>query len=183
MLMIKAIGIVELHTILLIQLATPDEWIGFATGTPGLLRSMGGSTGTAIYTAIYSSKAKTLVLEYLGKAAIAAGLPQSSLPELLGVLTGTVMDKNPMDIPGVTPAILGVAETALKKAYIKSFRYVWLFSIAFGGLVLLCVGDEGCKLTALILSVMKRKESADDYIAFLEIDEPYCSASSEWDTA
>lgn len=54
-------------------------------------------------------------------------------PRAPGSSHGTVTDKNPMDIPGITPVILGVADTALKKAYIKSFRYVWLSSIAFGG--------------------------------------------------
>lgn len=93
---------------------------------------MGGSTGTAIYGAIFQSKAAHLVPEYVAAAVLPAGLPQSSLAALLGVLTGLAPESELSKIPGVTPAILGSATTALKDAYVHAFRYVWMSAIPFG---------------------------------------------------
>ncbi|KAH0841486.1 hypothetical protein AYO21_07079 [Fonsecaea monophora] len=132
------IGIIELLTILLVQLATPDEWIGFATGALGLVRSMGGSAGSAIYLTIFQDRSAALVPEYVSAAAIEAGLPEDSLPELLGVLTGVVTDVPLTSIPGVTSTILESSALALKKAYLASFRYVWLTSIPFGVIAFFC---------------------------------------------
>ncbi|KAL4861912.1 major facilitator superfamily domain-containing protein [Aspergillus spectabilis] len=110
------IGIVELFSILLIQLAAPDEWIGFATGALGLLRMMGGSTGTAIYT---------------------AGLDPAVIPQLLAHLSeGEEAASSPIE--GVTEAILHNAGLAMREAYRDSFKYIWLSSIAFAVISLAC---------------------------------------------
>jgi uncharacterized membrane protein YwzB len=133
---LAGIGITELVTVLMVQLAAPDKWIGFATGALGLMRSMGGSAGTAIYTTIFQSKAHTIVPERVASAAVAAGLPQSSIPEFLSILMGSIGDIT--SVPGATPNIIAVAQLAAKNAYVESFKYVWLTSIAFGVVALIC---------------------------------------------
>lgn len=125
-------------TILLIQLATPDEWLGFAMGAVGLCRSIGGSAGTAIYTTVLQSKLKTDIPTRVATAALLAGLPQTSLPELLGVITGIVTTTPITSIPGITPEIIENSLLALKEAYLASFKYVWLTSIAFGVIAIAC---------------------------------------------
>ncbi|KAK4934944.1 hypothetical protein LTR10_023910 [Elasticomyces elasticus] len=132
------IGCIELLTILLIQLATPDEWIGFANGAIGLARCMGGSVGTAIYTTIFTSKAAEFIPTRVAAAAVEAGLPQTSLPSLLGILTGVVTTMPITEVPGITPKIILASSTALKNAYIASFKYVWYASIPFGLVSLAC---------------------------------------------
>jgi len=132
------IGVAELLAIILIQMSTPDEWIGFATGALGLLRSMGGSAGTAIYSSILQSKMKELIPANVGAAALKAGLPPSSLPLLIEILTGVDTKTAITAVPGVTPDITVAATLALKEGYIDSFRYIWLSSIAFGVIALAC---------------------------------------------
>ncbi|KIW77133.1 hypothetical protein Z517_09579 [Fonsecaea pedrosoi CBS 271.37] len=131
------IGIMETLTILVIQYASPDEYLGFAYGILGLCRGIGGSAGTAIYVTIFSSKSATLVPERVSAAAVAAGLPKSSIAQLLGILTGVVSEPI-TSVPGINAQIIAVSTLALKKAYLASFKYVWLTSIPFGVISLLC---------------------------------------------
>lgn len=76
--------------------------------------------------------AKTLPDE-VSKAALNAGLPQSSVSDLVEAASGgskAAMEK----VPGITEKIMLAAGNAVKIAYSESFRTVFLVSIAFGGL-------------------------------------------------
>ena len=99
---------------------------------------MGGSAGTAIYSSILQSKMKELIPANVGAAALKAGLPPSSLPLLIEILTGVDTKTAITAVPGVTPDITVAATLALKEGYIDSFRYIWLSSIAFGVIALAC---------------------------------------------
>ena len=128
----SGVGVAELLTILLVQLPTPDEWIGFATGILGLCRTMGGSVGTAVYASVFQSKVTTLLPARVAAVALPAGLPATSLPEFLGILTGVVTGVPITQVPGVTLEIIEASSVAAREAYLESFRWVWLISIAFG---------------------------------------------------
>ncbi|KAF5556070.1 hypothetical protein FNAPI_5861 [Fusarium napiforme] len=132
------IGVAELLTILLVQLSTPDEWIGFATGALGLARMLGGTAGTAIYTSIYQDKVTKIVPSRVAAVVLPMGLPESSLPQLLGVLLGTTPDMPISKVEGITPDMIGPAVLASREGQVASFRYVWLASIAFGVVSLIC---------------------------------------------
>lgn len=119
-------------------MSAPDELIGLAVGTLGLLRSMGGACGVAIYSAIFQAKATTIIPERVSEAVLSAGLPQTSLPKFLEVLTGVVTDKSLQTIPGVTAQIIEAGTLALHNAYLSSFRYVWYTCTAFGVVALIC---------------------------------------------
>ncbi|KIW80208.1 hypothetical protein Z517_06823 [Fonsecaea pedrosoi CBS 271.37] len=155
------IGVVDLLPILLIQLASPDKWIGFACAVLGLSRYMGGSTGTAIYLTIYENKVKTLIPKRVAAAALAAGLPSSSLPSFLGVLTGATHQPSLMAIPGVTTAIVETSTLAMKNASREAFKYVWLTSIPFGAIALICAlicKDQSNMLTDEVAQRLKTDE-------------------------
>ena len=132
----------ELLTLLLVQLATPDEWLGFANGTIGLMRCIGGSIGTAIYTTILQTKLATNIPEKVAGAALAAGLPASSLPALLGTLTGVPGSPPITEVPGANMSVIIAATTALKEAYVASFRYVWYAAIPFGIVAIACAASS-----------------------------------------
>jgi hypothetical protein len=132
------VGVVEINTVILVQLASPDEWIGFATGSVGLMRSIGGSVGTAVYTTIHSTNSARLVPQYVTDAIKPRGLPQDAITQLLAILEGTTTGDPLSDIPGVTSEILELATDAMKRAYNRAFRDVWLTSIAFGVIALMC---------------------------------------------
>lgn len=139
---IIGVGVMELLTLLLVQLSSPDEWLGFSTGTIGLARCMGGSIGTAIYTTILQTKLATKIPEMVAGAALAAGLPSTSLPGLLGALTGVPGSPALADVPGATLSVVTAASTALKEAYVASFRYVWYTAIPFGVVALACAASS-----------------------------------------
>ncbi|KIX09044.1 uncharacterized protein Z518_00122 [Rhinocladiella mackenziei CBS 650.93] len=126
------IGWTNLLSIPLIQLCSPDEWIGFATGLRTLMSLGGGSVSTSIYSTIFAGRSQAFVPQMVSEAATAAGLPKSSVAALLGVLTGTTPTVSPTSIPGVTPRILEISTLALRKAYLRAFKYVWYSSIPFG---------------------------------------------------
>lgn len=64
---------------------------------------------------------------------VQAGLPASSVPQFLAAFTAGQVDQLPK-IPGVTPEIIGVAAATVKESYVKSFKIVYLATIAFGSL-------------------------------------------------
>ncbi|KIV81309.1 hypothetical protein, variant [Exophiala sideris] len=131
------IGVMEVMTIMLVQYAAPDEYLGFSYGILGVMRGIGGSAGTSIYVTIFSSRATTLVPQYVAKAALLGGLPASSLPRLLEILTGAL--QAPLSsVPGATTEIIEASALALKQAYLRAFRYVWLTCIPFGFIALVC---------------------------------------------
>ncbi|KAL6231983.1 fungal trichothecene efflux pump [Aspergillus navahoensis] len=155
------VGIVETNTVLLVQLASPDEWIGFATGSAGLMRSLGGSVGTAVYTTIHNTNSARLVPEYITDTVRPRGLSQDAITELLGFLQGTATGNPLSDIPGVTSEILELATDAMKRAYNRAFRDVWLTSIAFGVIALACAlfsKDLSPQMTSHVAQHLRNEE-------------------------
>lgn len=72
----------------------------------------------------------------MSAAALDAGLPKSSLANLLEAITAgtqTAMEA----VPGITDKIILAATDATKTAYSQAFSTVFLASIAFGGLAII----------------------------------------------
>jgi hypothetical protein len=64
-------------------------------------------------------------------AVVEAGLPITSLPAFLTALSaGNV--KALQAVPGVSPAAIQAGAVAFKGAWAKTFRIVWLATLAFG---------------------------------------------------
>lgn len=81
-----------------------------------------------MYSSILASEATKYLPAYVGPLAVAAGLPQSSLPALLaGVSTQSF--KN---VPGASAAVLQAIADPIKQAYTLSFRTVFLCTLPFG---------------------------------------------------
>lgn len=64
----------------------------------------------------------------MGGAALAAGLPESSLPKFLTALSAGLSVGG---IPGATSSVITAATAALKIAYAQSFRIVFFCTIPF----------------------------------------------------
>ncbi|KAK6423434.1 hypothetical protein LTR95_016530 [Oleoguttula sp. CCFEE 5521] len=122
-----SVGIVEICSLALAPLALPSEDIGAATGALGSIRSGGAAVATAIYVAILNNKLKVYIPQYVTPAAVGAGLPESSLPDLYTALTTGVLTT----VPGITPAIEAAVGAANAIAAAQAFRYVWYAVIAF----------------------------------------------------
>ncbi|KIX01177.1 uncharacterized protein Z518_08902 [Rhinocladiella mackenziei CBS 650.93] len=129
------IGWEQILTIILVQLSTSDEWIGFATGTLSFFRLFGGSVGIAVYTTIFSREAAKLLPSRLTAAVTAEGLPSASVSQFVEQFLrpgGSVSA-----VPGITPGVLEAASRATRGSYLDAFKLVWYTSVGFGGLTVL----------------------------------------------
>ncbi|KAM5358677.1 hypothetical protein ACJZ2D_015068 [Fusarium nematophilum] len=118
------------------QLAVPIPTIALLSGVMLTLRSLGGSIGLAACTAIFSSQTSKYLVPDTSKAALAAGLSPSHLQEFIQAM----LSGNPEAVvhaPGANAEIIMAATQALKEAYVKSFRYLWVFSAGASALALI----------------------------------------------
>lgn len=112
------------------QFATPPALIAITSGLMISVRSLGGSIGLAIYSAIFNG---TLANE-LGAKIAAAVLPLGLSPNSLGAFIGALSANDAkalMNIPGVTPQMIGAGVVALKEAFSVAFRWVWVAAGCF----------------------------------------------------
>lgn len=73
----------------------------------------------------------------VGDAAIGAGLPTASVPELLEALdAGTLFDGG---IPGATPEVLAAAVEASRAEYAHAYRLAWASVVPFVVLAIVAV--------------------------------------------
>ncbi|KIV81317.1 hypothetical protein PV11_03509 [Exophiala sideris] len=154
-------GIIDSYTLPLITLAALDELIGLAIGTIGFMRSIGGAAGISIFSSILTSKAAIFIPAQVVPAALKAGLPETSLAEFLGILTGAVQGQDITKVPGITPPIIVKTTAALQGAYLGSFKYVWYSGIAFSVLAFclsLFIKDLSPHMTTKIPQHLKEEE-------------------------
>jgi len=134
---ISGIGLAGPFTLVvtLVQYCAPHAVLATATGLAFSARAIGGAFGTAIAVAIVDS----LITDRPAKvaaAAIAAGLPPTSVPILmedfaLGIPLITV--------PGATPAIVAAAEYASKWSYAKAYDDAWWSLLPFIVVAMICI--------------------------------------------
>ncbi|KAK5117986.1 hypothetical protein LTR62_004030 [Meristemomyces frigidus] len=122
-----SVGIVETCSLALAPLALPSEDIGAALGALGSIRSAGAAVATAIYVTILNNKLKAFIPKYVAPAALNAGLPQSSLTQLLTALAAG----NLTTVPGIDANIEAAVGAADANAAADAFQYVWYAVVAF----------------------------------------------------
>lgn len=128
-----AVGYVDNITFPAVTLVIEPQDIGLATGVLGSLRALGGAVAQAVYVSVLNNELNKNMPKYVGAAATAAGLPDSSLPALLAALTaGTGVEA----VPGATDSVVADATAAFKIAYSESFRIVFYCTIPFSVLLI-----------------------------------------------
>ncbi|KAK5444376.1 hypothetical protein LTS15_010491 [Exophiala xenobiotica] len=122
-----------------VQLSTPHRLIATATAVVTSSRAVAATMFTAIYSAALNTRLDTKLPNDIGKAALAAGLPASSLKAFIGALAGG--DTAALaGIPGVTPTIIAAGVAGLKQAFADSIRVVYIIAAAFGAVAcILCL--------------------------------------------
>ncbi|KAL8279686.1 hypothetical protein RQP46_007999 [Phenoliferia psychrophenolica] len=110
------------------QLAVPAHHIGGATALLITARSVGGPVGIA--SAIYTSKASTIIPAYITAAVVKAGLPATSVSQ---VIAGFTAGNSTMvlDAVGMTADVHAKGSRALQLGYVDSYRYVWIATVPF----------------------------------------------------
>ncbi len=131
------LGLLLTALVVVAQFSTPPELIAITSGLVLSVRSLGASTGLAIYQAVFSQGlSKNLVPKITG-AVLPLGLPDDSLLAFLGALT-TGDETALANIPGVTPEIIAAGAQALQQAYNRAFSYVWATAGACTFVALIC---------------------------------------------
>ncbi|GHJ83664.1 hypothetical protein NliqN6_0066 [Naganishia liquefaciens] len=111
------------------QFGAPPDAIATVSALVISFRSMGGSIGLAVCTAIFSSKLSTELGKQIAPRVLALGFN----PQYLGAFIGALASQNipaVAQIPGVTPQIIGAGVVGLKTAFIQSIKWIWVFGLA-----------------------------------------------------
>ncbi|KAL8280453.1 hypothetical protein RQP46_007101 [Phenoliferia psychrophenolica] len=138
--MLAGIAFVPAETLLqtVAQLAVPADLIGTSAALGAAIRTFGGVLGVAITSSIFQSKVGVNVPLYVAPAALAAGLPDTSVPAFITYLAeGDVAAL--ANVPGATAEVIAAGAIALKEGYAQCFKYIWYFEVPFMVLALVCV--------------------------------------------
>ncbi|CAI0643160.1 unnamed protein product, partial [Colletotrichum noveboracense] len=118
------LGICLCTLVTVAQLSTPPELIAITSGLMIGVRSLGGSVGLAVYNAIFTDQMSHMGTN-IAAAVLPLGLPQSSLPQFIGLLAA--QDTAGLaQVEGVTVDIIQAGAGALLKTYSLGFRFVWI---------------------------------------------------------
>ncbi|KEF51589.1 uncharacterized protein A1O9_12224 [Exophiala aquamarina CBS 119918] len=124
------VGACVLGTPLMLYLRVRHEYLRVVTSILTSSRSVGESIATAIYATMLTNEITKNLANIVAHEFVMAGLP---LANITGVITTLVAgDPTAPALQAMPPSLLKDAEHTTKKAWAKSFRVVYLISIAFG---------------------------------------------------
>ena len=112
----------------LIQFTSPHAFLSTATGLAFSARALGGAFGSAILNTIINSELSKFYASKVSSAAINAGLPTSSIPDLLEAFaSGEGFDA----VPGISGIVLEQATRTSREVYARAYRLAWSSIIPF----------------------------------------------------
>ncbi|KAF2024007.1 MFS general substrate transporter [Setomelanomma holmii] len=115
-----------------VQFTAPHAYLSTATGLAFSARAIGGAFGTAVIYAIINGRLNSHYATDVGSAAVAAGLPQSSIGALLKAMAeGTATTVKGQGIPGANAHIIDAAWTASHWSYARAYRLGWWSVVPF----------------------------------------------------
>lgn len=115
-----------------VQFTAPHAFLSTATGLAFSARAIGGAFGSAVISAIINSRLSSHYGSDVSGAAIAAGLPSSSVPALLKAMAaGTATTVTGQGIPGANEDIMKAAWNASYWSYAKAYQMGWWSVLPF----------------------------------------------------
>ncbi|KAI4914540.1 hypothetical protein J4E85_010606 [Alternaria conjuncta] len=123
-----------------IQFTAPHAFLSTATGLAFSARAIGGAFGTAVIYAIVNSRVASHLAGDVSSAAIAAGLPESSVPALLKGMKGSSASKfRGAGVPGANETIVTAAWDASHWSYARAYRLGYWSVVPFVALATIAV--------------------------------------------
>ncbi|KAI1320317.1 trichothecene efflux pump [Xylariaceae sp. FL0255] len=163
------VGIVDNLTFAGVTLVIEPQDIGLATGILGSIRALGGAVAEVLYVSVLDTRLAEVMPSTVGNAAVAAGLPESSVATLLAdISTG-----NFTNVPDINDNIIAAASAGLKEAYAKSFQLVFYVTIPFSAILIIAscfIPDMDTWLTSNVAKKLQKKstnnEASSDTLEF-----------------
>jgi MFS family permease len=157
-------------------LCTPNRYIATSVAVGTSVRGVGGALGIVIFTQIFSSKVREILPTAVGRAVIMAGLPPSSMRDLM--LASASHDAAAMQrIPGVSPAVLSAMEHATAQAYADAFRFIWYALIPFS--VVTLAASLALKSTKEQMTLQVASRVQKHFVTSDESDKEHAKAVSD----
>ncbi|KAB2573271.1 Siderophore iron transporter 1 [Lasiodiplodia theobromae] len=126
------IGWGEVVTMLLVQYLVDDKDLGAAFAVTSANRTILGCIFTSVFSAILTNKLPQQLSSKLVPNAIAAGLPESSVPGVLAAVAAG-NDTALSLVPGMNdPAVLKAVNEGASNAWAGSYAYVYYCALALG---------------------------------------------------
>jgi hypothetical protein len=107
--------------------------IGAAGGAAASTRTLIAGVCQSVYNAVLTNRRMQMTPQYVVPAVLAAGLPQTSIKQLIAALAVNT-SRAIAAVPGMTPEIQRIAVSSYKLALQESYKTVWLVSLAFTGI-------------------------------------------------
>ena len=148
----------------LVQFTAPHAYLANATGLAFSARAIGGAFGSAVLNVIINNKLTSTYASKVGAAAIKAGLPASSIGDLLTAMA-TGSPTAFAAVVGLDPEILGAAMKASQNAFAAAYRLAWASIIPF---VVLAIVAVAC-LKGVSELMTERVEATVEHVT--EVDE------------
>ncbi|KIW90838.1 uncharacterized protein Z519_08621 [Cladophialophora bantiana CBS 173.52] len=127
------IGYMEVVSQVGAPMVAKDKDIGVAYAVVAAFRTLMSALATSIYVTILQNQLTQNVPKYVVPAAVQAGLPKESVPNVLQAIASGV-ESNLEAVPGVDAAVLVAVGSAVKTAYEVTFKVIFLVSIVFGAI-------------------------------------------------
>jgi hypothetical protein len=144
--------------------------MGLVTGAMGAVRTGLSAIATSMYSSILATESAKYIPQKVIPAAVAAGLPESSLPNLLSnIALGDLTT-----VPGITTDIIATTRQAVKDAYASSFRTVYLCTLPFGAMLIVAAllsPNVECYLTNEVARKLHNREFKSGTAVRVEVAE------------
>ncbi|KAL1889494.1 hypothetical protein Sste5346_008872 [Sporothrix stenoceras] len=129
-------GWMDVITLVANGLVTDPADLGLANGFMGSVKQTIGAISVSIFIAVLQSRVATNMPKDIGAAAVAAGLPSSSVEAAIAAVangTAAALDA----VPGMTSVIEAAIGDGVKTAYASSFKIVYLVALAFSAIAVI----------------------------------------------
>lgn len=128
------IGGIVVPASIITTIICPDDLIATISALTLAIRVIGGSVGYCAYYNVFLSKFTPNAIKYIGGTMYQLGITNASYIEEAIVLTGGSLIENLRAIPGLADeAAYQAVVAAGQLAYAESYKYVYLASLAAGG--------------------------------------------------
>ncbi|KAF7553821.1 hypothetical protein G7046_g6987 [Stylonectria norvegica] len=155
-------GWAQYLSIAFIQFGTDQVELGISGGLAGVSRFAGGAIAISVYTTILTNVQTSQAAKLIPAAATAAGLPESSVAQLLAAIP--LGSSAMMKVPGITTEIMVAAGKAFQQSYVVGLRTTCLSSLSFGVIgIIACLfcQDIEHKMNNKIEVFLENDENAD----------------------